>query len=424
MESTWNHALRIAAPKLFGLNVRKFFKFGPALAGLYIAVAVPVYGQSLALTEALSRAEKTSASIVEAQAGVSAARARAFQAGALPNPELQVTIENLAGTGPFRGVSGAELTVGVAQRFERGGKSSARRAVAASELEVAELRLLVARADLGLRVRETYADLAAAEDRLALSSRNAGLATRLAAVAQALVSAGRDPPLRSLRARSAATQAEAARLGAQVAVDSARRALTSIIGAPTLVLTLAGGGDAPPPSGREGTGDALDVRIALAALHVAQARVQLENTVGVSDVTGQVGVRRLNETRDTALVVGFAMPLAIRDRNRGGVAASRAEVQAAEARLKQARIDATRALLDARSRASAAETQVVALQISAIFEAREAVRLAELGYRAGKFGIVDVLDAQRALNDAENALVDARLARSRAQAALARAMVR
>ena len=199
--------------------------------------------------------------------------------------------------------------------------------------------------------------------------------------------------------------------------------MTSIVGASTPLSSLSGG-DASPMPAVEGIGDALDVRIATAALRVAQARVELDQTVSASDITGQVGVRRLNETRDTALVVGFAMPLAIRDRNRGGVAASRAEEQAAQARLAQARIDASRVLLDARSRASAAEAQVLALQASAIVEAREAVRLAEIGYRAGKFGLVDVLDAQRALNDAENALLDAKLARSRAIAALTRAEAR
>lgn len=381
------------------------------------------YAQTLTLSDALSRSEQTSPTLVEAQAGVAAARARAVQAGALPNPELQVTVENLAGSGAFRGVSGAELTVGIGQRFELGGKRNARRAVAASELEVAELRLLLARADLGAGVRVAYAELAAAEARLDLSRRNAALTAELASVAQALVSAGRDPPFRALRARSAATQAEAARFGAQVAVEEARRALTAITGTSLPVVTISDY-EASPSLNSQGTGDPLDVRIALAGLRVAQARVALENTVSASDITAQVGVRRLNETRDTALVVGIAMPLAIRDRNRGGVAASRAEEQAAAARLAQTRIDATRVEIDARSRVVAADAQVGALQVSVIAEAREAVRLADLGYRAGKFGIVDVLDAQRALNEAETSLVDARLSRSRAQAALVRATYR
>lgn len=52
---------------------------------------------------------------------MAAARGRAVQAGVYPNPELQVSVENVAGSGAFRGIGGAELTVGVAQRFELGG---------------------------------------------------------------------------------------------------------------------------------------------------------------------------------------------------------------------------------------------------------------------------------------------------------------
>ena len=398
-------------------------KLAWALAAIFVISGAPALGQSLSLTNALLRAEATSATIVEAEAGVSAARARAIQAGALPNPELQVTIDNLAGTGQYRGVNSAELTVSLAQRFERGGKRAARQALAASELEAAELRLAISRADLALGVRESYADLIAAQERLALLTRNVAVAARLSSVAQALVSAGRDPPLRALRARSAATQAEAARVGAQVALDIATRAFSTLVGLSVPVSALPNA-DLPLARNISEESDALDVRAALAALHAAQARIAVEQTATASDLTAQVGVRRLNETRDTALVVGFAMPLAIRDRNRGGIAASRAEEQAAQARLAQARIDASRRLLDAQSRATAADAQVITLQVSAVAEAREAVRLAELGYRAGKFGVVDVLDAQRALNEAENALIDARLARSRANAALSRAMVR
>lgn len=150
----------------------------------------------------------------------------------------------------------------------------------------------------------------------------------------------------------------------------------------------------------------------------------LEESTRASDVTAQAEVRRLNETDDTALVVGFAIPLAVRDRNRGGIAASRFEEVAAEARLAQARLDAAAGLSVAQTNVAAAEAQVAALERSGIVEAREAVRLADLGYRAGEFGLVDVLDAQRALNEAGNGLLDARLARARALAALARAAAR
>ena len=69
----------------------------------------------------------------------------------------------------------------------------------------------------------------------------------------------------------------------------------------------------------------------------------------------------------------------------------------------------------------AAGARVQALQTSGLEQAREALRLARIGYAAGKFSLLELLDAQTALNQAEASLVDARLAHAQAAAALIRA---
>ena len=56
-----------------------------------------------------------------------------------------------------------------------------------------------------------------------------------------------------------------------------------------------------------------------------------------------------------------------------------------------------------------------------IEQAREAVRVARLGYAAGRFSLLDVLDAEAALNTALTSIVEARRDRARALAALERA---
>ena len=398
--------------------------FGPVLLlAFLLSFPALAWAQPMTLADALLRARGTSPSITGAQAGLEAARGRAAQAGVSPNPELQVSVENFAGSGPFRGIGGTEITVGLGQRFERGGKRGARRSFAAAELESAKLRLTLAEAELDRRVRETFAELITAQGRLELAQRNAEVAATLAATADILVQAGRDPPLRALRARSAAILSRAEVESARAVFVQAGRALAATIGIEEDVTAL-DAAEIPPQFQAVEPGQALDVRIASAELCAAQARVALEEAAAVSDVTAQAGVRRLNETDDIALVVGFSLPIAVRDRNRGGIAAARAEERAAAARLAQATFDAARNLSDARTQEIAALARVAALESSGIVQAREALRLANLGYRAGKFGLLDVLEAQRALTETENALLDARLARARALAAFARATAR
>ena len=61
------------------------------------------------------------------------------------------------------------------------------------------------------------------------------------------------------------------------------------------------------------------------------------------------GVRRISDGRETALVAGIALPLPIRDRNRGNIAAAGSDSLAAEAALAQVRLNASRAQHDARA---------------------------------------------------------------------------
>ena len=61
-----------------------------------------------------------------------------------------------------------------------------------------------------------------------------------------------------------------------------------------------------------------------------------------------------------------------------------------------------------------------ALERAAIPEAAEALRLAELSYRAGKVSLLELLDAQEAYAAAQTALIEARAAQALATAELGR----
>ncbi len=375
----------------------------------------------LTLTEALRQAQESSPLISASQAAVTAAEARARQAGIGPNPELNVEIENALGTGPYSGVGGAELTVAVGQTFERGGKRFARLALAAAEVDLANANLARARADVTRDVHTAFADLAFAQERLELAREAATGATELATTARLMVETGRDPPLRQLRAEAALAEARAAeqRFGAEV--QQAARALAVSTGVSEEDIQATGPTWGSAQSVASPTGVSLVVRIAEAERRAAEARIDVQRSVGVPDITARAGVRAFAESEDVALVGGVSIPLPIRDRNRGNTEAARADLLAAEARLVQARLDANRELRDAHTLIAAAETRLGALEGAGLEQAREAVRVARLGYAAGRFPLLDVLDAQAALNSVQASIIEARRDRARALAALERA---
>jgi outer membrane protein, heavy metal efflux system len=397
------------------------FYFGRLLlAGTFLFSTVPTWAEPVTLPDALRQGLEASPRVSLAKAKADAAEARARQAGVSPNPELSIEVENFAGSGAFQGLRSSETTLAISQRIELGGKRSARIEVARAERDFAFLSYKSALADLERDIRNAHANLRAAEDRAMLARENVGAAMELSRTAKLLVEVGRDPPLRELRADAqlAEAKAEQARTFGELLV--ARQLLATLIGTSDGELTASVGPEDAPVNLAPDT-ETLDIQLATAERAAAQARVRLARADAVPDVTGSAGVRRIADGRETAFVAGISIPLPVRDRNRGNIDAAQSESLAAESGLALARLDASRARYEARMLLGAADARYEALAGPGIAQAEEALRLAKLGYSAGKFSLIELLDAQNALNQAKLNLIEARLDRARALAALIRA---
>ena len=401
-------------------------RFAAGCAATVVACALSVLATAAAaepvtLAEALARAAASSPTLAAAEADVAAAQGRAQQAGFRPNPELGVEVENFAGTGAFTGLRDAETTVSVGQRFELGGKRPARQRAAEAEVEAARLRLAVARADLLREVRDTYAEAFADGRRVELAREQFVRAENLQTIATELVDAGREPPLRALRARTAALAAVAGVRAAEAEYAEAQRALAALWGGADDLPEPVAPTDEAVPAATVDPAEALDVRLAEAEVASSVAVVARERTLSRPDVTVSVGARQFQGSDDTALVVGASLPIGIFDRNQGNIAAANAERTGAEARRNAALAGAIRRTRDAQAALRTAEARLAFLETRAEPEAIEAVRIAREGFSAGRFTLLDVLDAEEALNTVQSELITAQLDRAQAIAALTRA---
>lgn len=396
-------------------------KFRLLIASAALLTSSHAWAAEVSLIDALAQGAQSSPRVAQARAQAQAAEARARQAGVSPNPEISLEVENFAGTGPYRDTRSAETTLALSQRIELGGKRSARMAVAGAERDFALIALKRAEADLGRDIRIAFAALRAAEDLAVLARENVAQAQALARSASLFVEVGRDPPLRKLRADSLLADAKAEQARTFGELLAARRLLADLIGSSDPELSANVGEDNIRPALLPPETPSLDEQLAASERDAARARIRVAKADGVPDVTASGGVRRINDGRETAFVAGFSIPLPIRDRNRGNIEAAGADSLALEAALAQARLDARRAGHDARMLLGAAEERVAALSGPALAQAEEALRLASVGYAAGKFSLIELIDAQTALTATRKSLIDARLDRARALAALIRA---
>jgi len=384
-----------------------------------------VAGPSFTLERALELAGVASPSLEAASADIRAAEAARRIAGLRPNPSLETQIENVAGTGPYNGFEQAETTVGLSIPIELGGKRSARIAVADAQSNRALLMAAITQADIRLQVTQFYVEAVAAQRRLATAQDQLRITREAANAARVRVQAGRASPLEEQRADVARVNAEAgverARRLAEVARSNLARRIGQSIAGPLDETAL----DRLPaadygPAQRTDAAGTLALAAADANLAVADAGVRLARSQRMPDLTVGPGIRRLEATNDTAAVFSISMPIPLFNSGRAAVEQATAERHRAEAQRRMTALDVEQAIAEAEAEAANAATMARAANGPALAAAQEAARIARIGYREGKFGQLDLLDAERTLAETRLAAIDALAAYQNARAQLER----
>lgn len=388
------------------------------------APALPA-GSVLTLEEAIAAAGGSAPAIDAANASVQAAQVGRRVAGLRPNPTIETQVENVVGTGPYQGFDQAEATVSLALPIELGGKRSARIAVADAQSRKAELAAAIAQADVRFQITQLYVETVAAKWRAFNARDQLRIAEDALGAASVRVRAGRASPIEEQRADVARlnAQANAERTQRLAAANSANleRRLGRPIGAMVDMTAL---DSVPPvdyaPVPAPDAAGTLALAAADADLAYADAGVRLAKSQRLPDITVGPGLRRLEATNDTAAVFSLSIPIPLFNSGRSAIDQASAERSRTEAQRRMTALDVEQAITDARAEADNAATAARNANGPALVAAHEAARIARIGYREGKFGQLDLLDAERTLAETKLAAIDALAAYHNARARLER----
>lgn len=387
------------------------------------APASPAPAGLLSLDQAIALAGASSPSLEAATAGVRATKAARAVAGLRPNPAVQVETENVGGSGPYRGVRSAETTAGIALPIELGGKRSARIGVANARVTRAEIGALIARADLELAVSQAYVDVLASDRRLSVALEQLQIADESLRAATDRVEVGATSPIDQQRAQVRAVNARSARDQAQRTLEVARANLAKLIGQPAFGPLDAGWfsrvGAIGPVALRRAEGT-LALAAASADLATAQAQVRLARTQRIPDLTVSAGGRQFAASSDVAAVLGVSVSIPLFNNGSAAVAQARAERDQADAQRRLALAQAEREIASAEAEVANAAANAQAAGGPALAAAQEAARIARIGYGQGKFGQLELLEAERTLAETRATATEALQTYHNAQARLRR----
>lgn len=390
-------------------------KFSFALPLLVGALACPVFAEGISLQDALAVSLQHNPQLTSYKIRRVALAGEQTTAALRPEMRLHSELENVAGSGDFSGIDGAELTLSFASIIELGDQRDARiNAVTARQQQLAtEQRVAVL--DLVAAVNYRFIALLAAQERLLVQEQAQQLAQSLVSSLSKRVQAGRAPQEELLRARAAQAKAalQVSKVRQQVQAEALK--LSAYWADSTPDFTHASG-DLFALTNPEPLADwqtrlaqnpdllllADETRLRAAELRKAEADGQM--TLGWS-----AGVRQLQMTDDTALVAGINIPLASGKRASGAISKARAEQDAATFAA-----DSSKVLLEVRlnqtySAHSQALTELHSLRDQILPLLQEANRATAAAFDQGRYSSLELALAQRELLEARAALIDAAL---------------
>jgi cobalt-zinc-cadmium efflux system outer membrane protein len=348
---------------------------------------------------------------------LSAERDRAAQGPALV---AGASVENAFGTGEARALEQAELSLTLASVLERGGKLDARRTLAQSRIDALAVEREARRLDLLAEVARRYLAIVAAQRQREIAQFDIGQRQRTVGGARQRLHAGASPESVVLTAQAALARAELDLARADQRWAAARQHLAALWGERNPDFEAAAADPLALPAVAEFAvlAELLQRTPELTQFvgeqRIREARLQLARTEAAADVDWQIGVRRLQETDDFALIGSVSIPLGARGRAEPGIRAAEAELAAVEIERESKGISLYSTLAVAHGQYRTAQVEVTRLQGDVLPKLAKAEAAAERAYRAGAISYLEWAQLQSECTTARKQQLDAALDAQRA----------
>lgn len=381
--------------------------------------------KTLTLAEATARARQQHPALVAAKQRIAMAEGERLEAGLRPNPSLTFSGENFPLDPPQGGFvlnRTLDWFATYSQTFERGNKRELRLALAERNLESWQAEVTALEKRIVYEVKAAYQKAAFERLRVELLRENLNNLQQLVNLNEIRVREGYTAEGDLIKVRVEAQRFDYQLHKAVLEYEKAKIALLNTLGANSFELNdtdfeLADKLDFQtvafdPASLQEATLRQPQLQAAQTRVERARAQLQLEHARTRPDVTATFGYKRNGV--DNALYGALSIPLPLYNRNQGMIARAQAEIEVAEAEVRQIRNQLLAELAAARRAVTLHQEMVESLRTDFLLQADEARNVSLAAYREGASDLLMVLDAQRTRSQAQElyfqALYDYQLA--------------
>lgn len=337
-----------------------------------------------------------------------------LQAGLLKNPELNLNVENAGNVQKLTGdVNSAHAvaqevvqqlsTIRIYQLIELGGKRAARVNAALLSEELAVKDYEIKRIDIIFRVANVFTEVLAAQERLRLAEETKQVARNVVSTVSGRVQGGKVAPIEETRVKVGLSTARIELEQAQRDLTGARKRLALLWNSASPQFGKALGNleiQTPPPDFQMLEEHVLNNPMALRAMKNIEQRkalLEVEQTRRIPNLTVNAGAVHHAQLGGTTIVAGLQIPLPIFDRNQGNLKDAHHRLDKAVDEQMATELRLKTEIAQSYETMSAVWNEINILRDEILPGARSAFNVMRRGYELGKFGLLELLDAQRVL---------------------------
>ncbi|MGK2913604.1 MAG: TolC family protein [Porticoccaceae bacterium] len=374
--------------------------------------ALPGNGAPLTLQDAVARTLHSSPDLKAFGYELTAQDGRTRQAGASPNPELVIDVEDAFGTGSRSGVSAAQTTISLRQVLERGARL--RRVTVASEgRKLLDAELTEKRLDAASEAARRFIRVLSDQARLQLTREATALAEKTVEAARVRVRAAKVPEAELGRAEAALARTRLAHEDVEHELLTSRRQLAALWGDTEAAFGRAQGQLSQLPA--LAPYESLSARIRnnpsllkfSSETRLREAEVKLAEQRRKPAWTLTTGVRHFEAGDDFAAVVGLSIPLPFRDRNEGNIAVAQAQFDQVDASRSATEVRVLTQLFELFQELQHARHVADTLDTEVLPRVQAALKQTEYAYQRGRYSYLELVVAQRELLEVKRARIQA-----------------
>lgn len=373
---------------------------------------MPGSGAPLTLQEAVTRTLQSSPDLKTFGYELKAQDGRTRQAGAQPNPELVIDVEDVFGTGSRSAISSAQTTISLRQVLERGALPP-RVAVASEGRKLLDAELAEKRLDTASETTRRFVRVLSDQARLRLTHEATALAEKTVQAARLRVRAAKVPEAELSRAEAALARTRLEHEDVEHELLTSRRHLAAQWGDTEAAFGEAQGelSELPALASYESLSARIRSNPSLlkfsSEARLREAELKLAEQRRKPAWTLTTGVRRFEAGHDFAAVVGLAIPLPFRDGSEGTIATAQAKLEQLDANRSATEVRVLTQLFELFQELQHARDVAETLDTEVLPRVRAALQQTDYAYERGRYSYLELVAAQRELLEVKRARIQA-----------------